>query len=50
MCKFDNEFVWVYYVDVEMVKCIVLLYTEGFVNVEFAFNNETGDFLRIKGY
>jgi len=49
-CKFDNEFVRAYYVDAETVKCTAPSHTEGFVNVEFALNNETGDFLRTKGY
>ena len=49
-CKFDTEFVRAYYVDDETVKCTAPAHTEGFVNVEFALNNETGDFLRTKGY
>jgi len=49
-CKFDNEYVPAYYIDTETVKCTAPPHIEGFVNVEFALNNETGDFLRTKGY
>lgn len=49
-CKFDNVFVPAYYVDSETVKCTAPAHREGFVSVEFALNNETGDFLRTKGY
>lgn len=49
-CKFDTEYVRAYYIDDETVKCTAPAHTEGFVNVEFALNNETGDFLTTKGY
>ena len=49
-CKFDNEFVPAYYITSDTVSCTAPSHSEGFVNVEFALNNETGDFYQTKGY
>jgi len=49
-CKFDNEFVPAYYITSDTVSCTAPAHSEGFVNVEFALNNETGDFYQTKGY
>lgn len=49
-CKFDNDFVPAFYVSSDTVRCTAPAHSEGFVNVEFALNNETGDFYQTKGY